>query len=223
MSADGKWTVSRLLIASLGTLAFLLVMGTLPLEAAERRYFYDDLGRLVRVERPEGVVVEYTYDAVGNRLSKTVVHDMDFDGSADASDNCLAVYNPSQIDGDGDLAGDPCDCAPGDGTVFAVPGDVENLVFLPDTVTLEWDSAVPGAGSSTVHQAMRGIIAELPVGAGASEICGPASIPGTTITDSGTPSPGAGFYYLVRALNSCGVGTYGKDSTGAERTTAVCP
>src|SRR2546423_14368125 len=35
--------------------------------------------------------------------------DADFDGVPDGSDNCPAVYNPSQTDSDFDLAGDACD------------------------------------------------------------------------------------------------------------------
>jgi hypothetical protein len=38
------------------------------------------------------------------------------------------------------------------------------------------------------------------------------------------PSPGDGFYYLVRAQGICGTGTYGSDSLGIEREPAApCP
>lgn len=38
--------------------------------------------------------------------------DMDGDGAANLSDNCLYAANPGQEDGDGDGAGDPCDVCP---------------------------------------------------------------------------------------------------------------
>ena len=35
-------------------------------------YQYDDLYRLTRVERSDGIVTEYQYDAAGNRLSRVI-------------------------------------------------------------------------------------------------------------------------------------------------------
>lgn len=40
--------------------------------AGSVQYTYDNLNRLTKVEREDGTVVEYTYDAAGNRLTKTV-------------------------------------------------------------------------------------------------------------------------------------------------------
>jgi YD repeat-containing protein len=42
------------------------------LATAQITYQYDNLYRLQKVEHPNGVVVEYTYDELGNRLTKTV-------------------------------------------------------------------------------------------------------------------------------------------------------
>jgi len=36
------------------------------------QYFYDDLGRLIKAQDNEGTVIEYTYDSVGNRQTKTI-------------------------------------------------------------------------------------------------------------------------------------------------------
>ena len=44
-----------------------------------------------------------------------VYNDADQDGVADAIDNCQGVYNPQQLDGNTDGAGDCCDTAPGCG------------------------------------------------------------------------------------------------------------
>jgi YD repeat-containing protein len=36
-------------------------------------YYYDDLNRLIRVEYPDGTVIGYFYDAVGNRVEEALV------------------------------------------------------------------------------------------------------------------------------------------------------
>ena len=36
-------------------------------------YYYDDLNRLIRIEYPDGTVIGYSYDAVGNRLEEAVI------------------------------------------------------------------------------------------------------------------------------------------------------
>jgi YD repeat-containing protein len=40
--------------------------------AGSANYTYDVLNRLIKVERNDGKVVEYTYDEAGNRLARTV-------------------------------------------------------------------------------------------------------------------------------------------------------
>jgi hypothetical protein len=74
-----------------------------------------------------------------------------------------------------------------------------------------------------VYDAARGRLVELPVGSGASEVCiDPGSVD-LTVEDATTPTPGDGFYFLVRGHNACGAGAYGLDSSGAPRTTHACP
>lgn len=50
-----------------------LLVGLLAGASHATTYQYDDLGRLVRETYDSGVEVTYTYDAVGNRTSRTVV------------------------------------------------------------------------------------------------------------------------------------------------------
>ncbi|MGH2651667.1 MAG: hypothetical protein ACRDHK_10705, partial [Actinomycetota bacterium] len=58
---------------------------------------------------------------------------------------------------------------------------------------------------------------------GSSETCLASGVPGATVSDSAMPVPGSVFYYLVRARNACGTGTYGYRSDGSEITSAACP
>lgn len=50
----------------------LLGLMSTNLWAGSATYSYDSLGRLTRVEYSSGVVIEYTYDAAGNRSSHVV-------------------------------------------------------------------------------------------------------------------------------------------------------
>lgn len=69
--------------------------------------------------------------------------DADLDGTPDGEDNCPAVYNPSQTDGDGDGTGDACD-APSPG----IPADGRAQVFSASGtsgVTVQPPPIGPGA------------------------------------------------------------------------------
>jgi RHS repeat-associated protein len=74
----------------LRVLSFLTALGIVTdLQAAVRvEYGYDDLGRLVLVERSDGPVIRYEYDVVGNLVGRTVLEspDSDSDGVADFAD-----------------------------------------------------------------------------------------------------------------------------------------
>lgn len=124
---------------------------------------------------------------------------------------------------DGDARGDACDCAPADGGVFAIPPEVRALKLGGDKVTIMWESALSLAGSDTVHDLVRGALDELPVGAGVTESCVASGIQDAAATDQTNPGLGSGFWYLARARNACGVGTYGFASNGVERMSQACP
>lgn len=74
-----------------------------------------------------------------------------------------------------------------------------------------------------MHDVVHGVLAELPVGSGGQEICLASGLAASSATDAAVPAEGAGFWYLVRGRNACGVGTYGFRSDGTERTTSACP
>ncbi len=174
------------------------------------------------------------YDFFGNAtfhdyISVTVSHDpcagpdLDFDGWADACDNCIAAINDDQLNGDGDLRGDACDCAVGDATAYALPGEIANVSWLADRTTLVWDSGAAAAGSGIVYDVMQGVIGEFPVGGGASESCTGSGLSGTSLGGLPDPAVGSADYYLVRGANVCGTGSYGFDSDLQERSSGVCP
>ena len=148
-------------------------------------------------------------------------NDVDADGVCESQDNCPLVANASQLDSDNDGVGDACDIAPLDAGVFAIPGEVDELAFLADKTTLRWESAAPTSGFLTVHEVARGALDAFPVG---MATCVGSAVSGQTLTDATLPEAGQGFWYLVRARNSMGQhGTYGRQSSGAERAVAGCP
>jgi hypothetical protein len=152
-----------------------------------------------------------------------------------SKDNCADAANPDQADFDRDGAGDPCDpdddndgaadgddCSPFDPTAFAAPGEVSGFTLL-DAQTIAWDSAAPVAGPGTVHDVLRGRMDGLPVGSSGTEVCLAAGQLEAGATDTETPAAGEAFWYVARARNACGTGTYGYASDNTERMSAICP
>jgi len=161
--------------------------------------------------------------------------DDDGDGVDDTIDNCPLVANADQTDTDADGAGDACDldddndgvpdvsdCAPLDPALSGPPAEVGGVLVdgAADT-TISWDSTAQ-AGA---YDVAGGAIADLAVDGVTSAECLGDAVAGTTWID-GRPAPavGAGFYYLVRAENTCGNGGWGQDSADAPRSpVAACP
>jgi len=103
-------------------------------------------------------------------------------------------------------------CANG---VGAVPDEVAVLGFV-DKNTLVWTRYVNGA-------AFYDLVRANAPNAFATGACVETNGSDGDWFDAAVPAAGAGFYYLVRAENSCGQGTIGRQSSGAERTAASCP
>jgi hypothetical protein len=171
-----------------------------------------------------------SWAALGTGMPPVVVMDLDLIQSsrqlfAGTHGRSMYVYELNQLgpaDADGDGRDNVADCRPDDSTVFALPGEISGLAFGPDRVTLSWTPAIPSAGSATQHQVLRGLVSGLPVG-GASDACIVAGTPASSITDPALPPAEAAFWYVVRAKNACGTGSYGTTSAGSLRLGSVCP
>jgi hypothetical protein len=100
---------------------------------------------------------------------------------------------------------------------YRPPGEASGLRFAT-AAGLEWN-VEPSAGGYHLY---RDGLATLP---GAFGTCAQASIPAPAATDAAAPAAGAGFFYLVTAVNRLGEeGTKGFRSSGAERPNpAPCP
>jgi photosystem II stability/assembly factor-like uncharacterized protein len=171
-----------------------------------------------------------SWSALGSGMPLVVVHDLDlvqvsrqlFAGTHARS---MYLYELSQLgpaDADGDGSDNLTDCAPDDGGAFAAPGEVGGLV-LGAGGALGWSSLAGAAGSATTYQVLRGRTDELPVGGGVSETCLVSTTATPAASDPDAVREGQGFWYLVRARNACGIGSYGETSAGEPRESAVCP
>jgi len=127
----------------------------------------------------------------------------------------------SDIDGDG--VSNLVDCAPSDPTAWSMPAEISGVAFGTNNQTISWTSLAAQAGPGIIYDLMRGLISQLPTGGKPAETCLAPDSGSTQFVETDTPAVGAGFYYLVRGSNVCGVGTYGTTSGGASRNTAVCP
>jgi Lamin Tail Domain len=140
--------------------------------------------------------------------------------------------DPSKPDGtpcsDDNLCttGDTCTTGVCGGIPGVVPADVAAVTASKTSgaAVIAWD-ATDGAAA---YDVLRGRVADWPVGsAPATESCLADGLTGTTTTDAGLPSPGDGYWYIVRAENACGAGGYGSQSLhgvpAAPRLSTTCP
>lgn len=158
--------------------------------------------------------------------------DGDADGVGDVCDNCLTTANTDQANTDGDPLGDACDpdidndgflnaddCAPMDATALDPPVEAANVEILgfAGTIYIGW-SLQPTLGSSGGYDILRGRISLLHADRGFdSAICHAQHVPTSPEPIDGSPLPaGDGDWYLVRAANACGYGTWGASVGGPD-------
>ena len=121
-------------------------------------------------------------------------------------------------DSDGDGAGDACDCAPSDAGAFGAPVEVPRLrVAGAAPTTIGWDSQAAAAGTATAYTTVTGDLVSLRTDHGFPSACTLAQGSAATSLTEARPDPpaGSGYYYLVRAENTCGNGTFGEAALDA--------
>jgi hypothetical protein len=146
------------------------------------------------------------------------------DDSCSQITGCVFTNNTSACDdGNPCTINDACGGGTCSGTPITPPAEAQNVSAAADKTTYSW-SPVPGA---TRYDVVRGVTAALPVGPGnGDEVCF-NDLAAPTLSDPTVGAPGVAFWYLSRAENSCGNGTYGTQGVngapGAPRITTTCP
>ncbi len=175
--------------------------------------------------------------ADGARFNANACGDLD----NDQCDDCIIAASPSpgndgpdveadglcdfgDTDDDNDGGFDWLDCAPLNPVVIASPAEVSNVRLGAGGVKnrLSWTAPQIQGGTSTVSDLVRGNLGSFPVGSGV-ETCLQNGIAAAQYDDATTPMPNTGYWYLIRARNGCGTGSYGQATGGAERLPAACP
>jgi hypothetical protein len=159
----------------------------------------------------------------------TYFPDPDGDKIHSAIDNCPNEYNPDQLDGDEDGAGDACDCASGDPGIHPGADEINNAIDencndLIDEITgitgfhdpadktvYSW----PAQSGATLYQVARSRHPDFLTD------CMTKTRTETYWSDSTPLAPGEYFYYMVRSVAPY-TGSWGQDSAEVERTD-VCP
>ncbi|HKY32905.1 MAG TPA: putative metal-binding motif-containing protein, partial [Candidatus Polarisedimenticolia bacterium] len=135
------------------------------------------------------------------------------DSDNDGLDDCL------DGDDDNDQVADGSDCAPRDPGSFGFPALVQGVDVPGGSPTLvSWID-------QTIGPATRYVVVSGALGApGASDFPSASclgALPGSPLQDTrAAPAAGQGFYYMVKARNACGQGSFG---TPARDTAPSCP
>ncbi len=96
-----------------------------------------------------------------------------------------------------------------DPLVWSVPIEVTNLLLATAPDHLTWDSQGTLAGPGTLYDLVSGSVNLVSNGLMTDPICLQSTEDSTFSDSRGDPPAGMGYWYLVRARNYCGTGTFG--------------
>ncbi|MBI4169019.1 MAG: hypothetical protein HY510_03680 [Acidobacteria bacterium] len=117
-------------------------------------------------------------------------------------------------DGDQDGLIDVLDCADGDTAALYFPAPISGLAVTGPPTLVSWEPQDRTSGSSTLYDVVRGGLLDLR-GSRSYELadCMQNDQLANSTADPGPDPPeGDGVYYLARAANNCGPGSYGNSS-----------
>lgn len=124
----------------------------------------------------------------------------------------------SDDDGDGRF-GPEFDCNDTSNTVWSIPGEARALTFTTKTA-LNWSAPLSPGGTAPLYDTLR---SSSPSDFGPTATCLESGGTDNTTAETAKPPAANAYFYLVRAKNSCGMGTLGARSNGVERVGRVCP
>jgi len=115
----------------------------------------------------------------------------------------------------------PGDCDDSNPDARAFPSEVGTLLFENET-TISWAPPGDPGGWALTYDVLGSSDCN---DFSAAAVCVATDVAATSIIHEEAPAPGAVWYYLVRARNSCpgGIGTLGDDFSGYPRTSRSCP
>ncbi len=142
---------------------------------------------------------------------------VDFDNHGRGVDGNGIPNNPQA----GDVDVGALELLPGCITFPSEVGNVEVAGASPTTVTFDLQSIGPGAH----YEMISGLLSRLTqIASFEEDFClMPNATVGSYQDSRPAPPPGDGWYYLVRAANGCGAGTYGSLMADSPRSADVCP
>ena len=104
--------------------------------------------------------------------------------------------------------------------MWAIPGEVGDLIFNTTSQTVSWTAPLAPGGVTVLYDTLRSTDPDDFVNSG---VCAETDGADTFFIETLNPPPGMLFSYLVRAVNVCGDGSLSTDSSGTPRQGVSCP